>query len=187
VHLLSTGPPELIRELNAFQPVMLGGYPSALEVLSKEQEAGRLQIHRVAINAAGETLTDGIRQRIAAAFGCSVGNYYGSSEAVGLTYECQHHQLHVNSDWYILEPIDEHGQAVAPGQLSHAVLVTNLANRVQPIVRYKMGDRVTISPDTCPCGSPFPVIHVIGRTDEILSFPSAIPPKVIGNVVYYKA
>ena len=53
-----------------------------------------------------------------------------------------------------------------------AVLVTNLANRVQPIIRYKMGDRVTISPDTCSCGSPFPVIHVIGRTDEILSLPT---------------
>ena len=50
--------------------------------------------------------------------------------------------------------------------------MTNLANRVQPIIRYKMGDRVTISPDTCLCGSPFPVIHVIGRTDEILSLPT---------------
>jgi phenylacetate-coenzyme A ligase PaaK-like adenylate-forming protein len=164
--------PELVRELNAFQPVMLGGYPSALEVLAKEQEAGRLHIHPVAINAAGETLTDAVRERIATAFGCSVGNYYGSSEAVGLTYECQYHQLHVNSDWYILEPVDEHDQNVATGQLSHAVLVTNLAKRVQPILRYKMGDRVTISPDTCSCGSPFPVIHVIGRTDEILSFPT---------------
>lgn len=164
--------PELVQELNAFQPVIVGGYPSALEVLAKEQEAGKLQIHPVMINAAGETLTDAVRQRIAAAFGCAVGNYYGSSEAVGLTYECKHHQLHVNSDWYILEPVDENDQPVPSGQLSHAVLVTNLANRVQPIIRYKMGDRVTISPDPCPCGSPFPVIHVIGRTDDILSFPT---------------
>jgi len=52
------------------------------------------------------------------------------------------------------------------------VLLTNLANRVQPILRYKMGDRVNISPDTCSCGSPFPVIYVIGRTDEILSMPT---------------
>jgi phenylacetate-CoA ligase len=163
---------ELVGELNAFQPVMLGGYPSALEVLAKEQAAGRLQIHPVVINAAGETLTDAVRQQIAVTFGCTVGNYYGSSEAIGLTYECQHQRLHVNSDWYILEPVDEHDQKVAPGQLSHAVLVTNLANRVQPILRYKMGDRVTISPDTCPCGSPFPVIDVIGRTDEMLSLPT---------------
>jgi phenylacetate-CoA ligase len=78
----------------------------------------------------------------------------------------------VNSDWYILEPVDENDQKVAPGQLSSAVLVTNLANRVQPMLRYKMGDRVTISPDICSCGSPFPVIDVIGRTDEILSLPT---------------
>jgi phenylacetate-CoA ligase len=163
--------PELVGELNAFQPVMVGGYPSALQVLAKEQAAGKLHIHPVLMNAAGETLTDAVRQQIAATFRCRVGNYYGSSEAVGLTYECKRHQLHVNSDWYILEPVDEHDQPVPSGQLSHAVLVTNLANRVQPILRYKMGDRVTISPDTCPCGSPFPVIDVIGRTDEILSFP----------------
>jgi phenylacetate-coenzyme A ligase PaaK-like adenylate-forming protein len=163
---------ELVRELNAFQPVIVGGYPSVLEVLAKQQDAGRLHIHPVLMNAAGETLTDPVRQHIATAFRCSVGNYYGSSEAVGLTFECKHKQLHVNSDWYILEPIDEYDQPVPPGQLSQSVLVTNLANRIQPIIRYKMGDRVTISPDTCLCGSPFPVIHVIGRTDEVLSLPT---------------
>jgi phenylacetate-CoA ligase len=162
----------LVRELNAFQPVIVGGYPSVLEVLAKEQDAGGLHIHPALINAAGETLTDAVRQHIAIAFQCSVGNYYGSSEAVGLTFECKHKQLHVNSDWYMLEPVDAHDQPVPTGHLSQSVLVTNLANRVQPIIRYKMGDRVNISPDACLCGSPFPVIHVIGRTDEILSMPT---------------
>lgn len=167
-----TPTPKLVEELNAFQPVIVGGYPSALEVLAREQEAGRLRIHPALINLAGETLTDANRQRIAITFGCRVGNYYGSSEAIGLTYECKHQQLHVNSDWYLLEPVDEHDQPVPPGQLSHSVLVTNLANRIQPFLRYKMGDRVMLNPDPCPCGSPFPVIHVIGRTNEILTFPT---------------
>ena len=48
---------ELVADLNAFQPVVLGGYPSALEALAREQQAGRLHIHPVLINAAGETLT----------------------------------------------------------------------------------------------------------------------------------
>ena len=161
---------ELVRQLNAFQPVMLSGYPSALEVLAKAQQAGKLHIHPVVITAAGETLTDSARGQIAAAFGCTVGNYYGSSEAVGLTFECRHHRLHVNSDWYLLEPVDEGNRPIPPGELSCAVLVTNLANRVQPLIRYKMGDRVAISTDPCPCGSPFPVIRVIGRTDEVLTF-----------------
>jgi phenylacetate-CoA ligase len=163
---------ELVKDLNAFRPVMLGGYPSALQTLANEQQAGRLHIHPVQVNSAGETLTADARQQIAAAFGCRVGNYYGSSEAAGLTYECAAQRLHVNSDWYIVEPVDEHDKPVPPGQLSHDVLVTNLANRVQPIIRYRLGDRVAVSPDQCPCGSPFPQIRVIGRTDDILKFPT---------------
>ena len=50
------------------------------------------------------------------------------------------------------------------------MLVTNLANRVQPIIRYQMGDRVAIEPGPCPCGSPSPQIQVIGRSDDILTF-----------------
>ena len=163
---------ELVSDLNAFQPVVLGGYPSALETLAREQQAGRLHIHPVLINAAGETLSTAKRQLIGTAFGCRVGNYYGSSEAVGLTYECAAQRLHVNSDWYVLEPVDEHDRPVPPGQLSDGVLVTNLANRIQPIIRYQMGDRVTMDADPCPCGSPFPSIHVVGRTDDILTFPT---------------
>ena len=163
---------ELVADLNAFQPVVLGGYPSALQTLAKEQQAGRLHIHPVLVNAAGETLTAAARKQIEAAFGCRVGNYYGSSEAVGLTYECAAQRLHVNSDWYIVEPVDEHDRPVPPGQLSHDVLVTNLANRIQPIIRYRMGDRVAIGPESCSCGSPFPHIRVIGRTDDVLLFPT---------------
>lgn len=163
---------KLVDELNAFSPVILGGYPSALELLAQRQQAGRLHIHPFLVSAAGETLTDEARQRISAAFGCEVSNYYGSSEAVGLTFECTAHRMHLNSDWYIVEPVDDDGQPTPPGQMSHGVLVTNLANRIQPIIRYQMGDRVAISLDSCPCGSPFPQIRVEGRTDDTLIFPS---------------
>jgi phenylacetate-coenzyme A ligase PaaK-like adenylate-forming protein len=161
---------ELVADLNEFQPVVLGGYPSALEILAHEQEAGRLRIHPVLITAAGETLTPQKRQLIGKAFGCRVGNYYGSSEAIGLTFECAAQRLHVNSDWYILEAVDEHDRPVPPGHRSDGVLVTNLANRIQPLIRYQMGDRVTIDAESCSCGSPFPRIDVVGRTDDILNF-----------------
>jgi phenylacetate-CoA ligase len=163
---------ELVADLNDFQPVVLGGYPSILETLAHEQNAGRLQIRPVLINAAGETLTPPKRQLIADAFGCRVGNYYGSSEAVGLTYECAAQRLHLNSDWYILEPVDDLNRPVPPGQLSNNVLLTNLANRIQPIIRYQLGDRVAIDTEPCVCGSPFPQIRVVGRTDDVLTFPT---------------
>lgn len=161
---------DIVGGLNAFQPVVLGGYPSALEALAIEQRAGRLHIAPALINAAGETLTEAARQRIGLAFGCRVGNYYGTSEAVGLTYECAARQLHVNSDWYILEPVDEHDRRVPAGRPSHGALVTNLANRIQPIIRYQIGDQITVHPERCSCASPFPVIEVTGRTDDVLVF-----------------
>jgi phenylacetate-coenzyme A ligase PaaK-like adenylate-forming protein len=49
-------------------------------------------------------------------------------------------------------------------------LITNLANRVQPFIRYEMGDSVTVSPDPCACGSVLPSITVEGRNDDILRF-----------------
>ncbi|MCV7153772.1 phenylacetate--CoA ligase family protein [Mycobacterium pyrenivorans] len=164
---------ELVDELNAFSPVILGGYPSALDLLARQQLAGRLHIRPFFVSAAGETLTDEARQRISAAFGCRVSNYYGSSEAIGLTFECAAHRMHLNSDWYIVEPIDADGRPTPPGQMSDGVLITNLANRIQPIIRYQMGDRIAISPTPCPCGSPFPQISVEGRTGDVLVFPSA--------------
>ena len=50
--------------------------------------------------------------------------------------------------------------------------MTNLANRVQPIIRYQLGDRVVMSAERCRCGSAFPRIEVTGRTDDTLSFPA---------------
>jgi phenylacetate-CoA ligase len=42
------------------------------------------------------------------------------------------------------------------------VLLTNLANRIQPIVRYDLGDSVFVKPDPCPCGNHLPAIELRG-------------------------
>ena len=56
---------------------------------------------------------------------------------------------------------------------SDSLLVTNLANFVQPVIRYQLGDSVVISDRGCACGSPLATILVEGRTDEILRVPHA--------------
>jgi phenylacetate-CoA ligase len=85
---------------------------------------------------------------------------------------CREGWLHVNADWVILEPVDAHHRPTPPGEQSHTVLVTNLANRVQPILRYDLGDSVLRRPDPCPCGNPLPAIRVQGRTADLLTFPT---------------
>jgi phenylacetate-CoA ligase len=169
---------DIVDGLNKFQPAMLNGYATAILLLAQEQEAGRLNIHPVLVMTSSESLSVEDRERIRRAFGCTVADNYGCSEFVAIAAGCQHGWLHVNADWVILEPVDADLNPVPPGHASHTVLLTNLINRVQPIIRYNLGDRITMRPDACPCGNPLPAIRVEGRTDEILHM-SGVNGKVV--------
>lgn len=164
---------QLVAQLNEFRPTLLASYPTAAQMLADEQQAGRLQLRLREVWTGGETLAKPTRAHLQRAFGCPVRNSYGASEFLPIAWECPYRRMHVNQDWVILEPIDRHGGPVAPGTRSHSVLLTNLANRIFPLIRYDLGDAVTIVEQPCACGSRFPVIAVEGRTDEALVFPLA--------------
>jgi len=149
---------------------MLNGYATAVSLLAQEQEAGRLHIQPTLIMTSSESLAVEERARIAAAFGGKVRDNYGWSEFVAIAYDCGHGWLHVHADWIILEPVDADFQPTPPGQTSQSVLLTNLANHAQPILRYNLGDRILVNPEPCACGSSLPAIRVDGRTDDILRF-----------------
>ncbi|MCM3598116.1 AMP-binding protein [Metabacillus idriensis] len=162
--------PALVKELNEYQPALIGGYATAMEILAEEQNAGRLHFHPVAILLGGEKLYPNVRAKLESVFQARVLDLYGSTEATAMTFECEEGHFHVNNDWIIFEPVDEYYQPVPPGKQSHSVLITNLANRIQPLIRYELTDRVIMSPGPCKCGIPFPVVQVEGRTDDILKF-----------------
>jgi hypothetical protein len=90
-----------------------------------------------------------------------------------MAYDCGHGWLHVHADWVVLEPVTADHAPIPPGELSDTVLLTNLANRVQPLIRYDLGDRLLVSPDPCVCGSPLPALRVEGRTNDVLMLTSA--------------
>ncbi|MFI7741759.1 phenylacetate--CoA ligase family protein [Kocuria rhizosphaericola] len=165
--------PHLVAELNDFAPSLLAGYPSVLDLLAAEQAAGRLRLRPALLLAGGERLGPSARQRMGAAFGCPVRDTYGASEFPGMAYDCGHGWLHLHADWVVLEAVDARLRPVPDGELSDTVLLTNLANRVQPVIRYDLGDRVLFSPDPCGCGSPLPGLRVEGRTNDTLTFPAA--------------
>ncbi len=180
---------EIVDGLNKYQPAMLAAYPSSLALLAAEQQEGRLRIRPVLVLPTGETLTLALRQQVESAFQARVRQSYGSSEMPVIAYDCGHGGLHVNADWVIFEPVDADFRPVPPGCPSQKVLITNLANRVQPYIRYEMGDSVTVSPEPCACGSPLPSIVVEGRNDDILRFTNrdgrvvAIMPMALWSVV----
>lgn len=164
--------PQLVEELTRYNPASLAGFLGMLTVLAGEQEAGRLRIRPAVVMPGGETMTAEVRARLATAFNAKVRAAYACGECGFLSYGCAEGWYHVNSDWAILEPVDADYRPVPPGELSHTVLLSNLANRVQPFLRYDLGDSVMVRPDPCPCGSPLPAIQVRGRAAEVLHFPT---------------
>ncbi|MEI8324530.1 MAG: hypothetical protein WCH44_04060 [Betaproteobacteria bacterium] len=64
-----------------------------------------------------------------------------------------------------LEPVDERQQPVPAGQPSGPTLLTNLANTVQPLIRYDLGDPITLGIGDSDCGCRLRVFEVSGRHD----------------------
>jgi phenylacetate-coenzyme A ligase PaaK-like adenylate-forming protein len=158
---------EVMAGLNAYRPTHLATYPTAAEMFAHEQEAGRLQLQLTELWTGGEFLAECVKARLQRVFKCRVRNGYGASEFLSIAFECAHGTLHVNDDWVLLEPVDEAYRPALPGTPSHSTLLTNLANRAQPLIRYDIGDSITELP-RCPCGSSFPAIRVEGRRDDAL-------------------
>ena len=161
--------PRLVAALNAYQPVFLASYPTMLALLADERRAGRLKIDPLSLWSGGECLAPGTRTEIEAAFGCGVVNEYGASECMSIAFGCREGWLHVNADWVMLEPVDDDYRPTPAGEPSRTVLLTNLANRVQPIIRYDLGDSIVVNPEPCACGSPLPAIQVEGRHDDVVA------------------
>jgi phenylacetate-coenzyme A ligase PaaK-like adenylate-forming protein len=160
----------IVRQLNALNQVStLTLYPSMLMILVHEVEAERLKIDPLLIQLSGETLTDEMRQSVFKPFpSVHIINSYQTSECLMLGKECSHRRMHVQEDWVILEAIDGNEQPIPDGVLSDAMLLTFLANDLQPFIRYKMGDRIRFFTDPCPCGLPFRSFAVEGRQAIIL-------------------
>lgn len=162
--------PEIVRQLNQFQPAMLGGYPSNLELLIDEAKAGRLQISPVLIMTGGEYLSDDLRDRLAETFHCYVQTSYSCTEGGTVACECRHRHFHINDDWLIVELVDAFGNPVPDGVLSDRLFLTNLYNYTQPFIRYEVTDRVIMHHEPCPCGNPSPWLELEGRTDDVTTF-----------------
>ena len=162
---------EIVSRLNAFQPAMLSGYPSNLALLA---DIEKLDIHPDVVITGGELLTREIRQKLTDKFGCYVQTHYSCTEGGEIACECSEGHLHINSDQIIVEPVDRDGRPVGFGVQSDKVLITNLANHIQPFIRYELTDRIIVHDERCPCGKSSYWLEIEGRTDDILSFGNGV-------------
>jgi len=161
----------MVEVLNALQPASVTGYAAALEALAVAQLEGRLRIQPAVVVSTGERLRPEARARMAQAFGVPPRNLYGTTEAGLVGFECAHGRLHLNADWSILEPVRRDHTPSDPHAFSERTLVTNLANRVLPVIRCELNDQLQLRPGPCPCGLTLPQAELLGRADDVLWVP----------------
>jgi phenylacetate-coenzyme A ligase PaaK-like adenylate-forming protein len=129
---------EIVGRLNALRPKTLSGYASALALLAGEARSGRLIIVPEAILTCGEPLLPETREEIEAVWPIHVNNYYGMSEGP-YAFPCNAGDaMHLPDDLYYVEPVDETGRPVPPGTPAAKLLVTNLYNLTEPLIRYEV-------------------------------------------------
>ncbi|MEG1836014.1 MAG: phenylacetate--CoA ligase family protein, partial [Oscillospiraceae bacterium] len=133
-------------------------------------ENGNLHIHPAIIMTGGEQLTDDVRKHLSDVFGCYVQTNYSCTEGGTIACECVEKHFHINDDWIIIEAVDENNQPVPFGTQSAKLLLTNLANRICPIIRFEITDRIVLHSEPCSCGNTKPWLTLEGRTDDVLTF-----------------
>ena len=128
---------EHLRKIAAFRPAMLYGYGQAIHLLAREAgKAGFRCPSLRLIVVTSEVVTPSQIQEIEEALGAKVAIEYGAAEcpliagrAPGETW------LRVREDIALVE-------TVPAGDAGHQIVLTPLANRSFPLLRYAMGDFV---------------------------------------------
>jgi phenylacetate-CoA ligase len=159
---------QIAGRLNQLQPDGLFGYPSMLARLAAEQQAGRLAITPRLVNCTAETLQPEFRAAIRAAFAAPVFNTFASTEGLFGSSGPDDPVITLATDSCIVEIVDADNQPVPPGTASAKVLITNLFNHLQPLIRYELNDSFTRQPDAA--GHGHTRVTVQGRADDILRY-----------------
>ena len=192
---VATGPPmrlvrapatlplaKMVARLNAAAPPALLGYPSKLTELAREKLAGRLTIAPRSVTSIAELLAPGDRAVIERGFGVPVINAFVSTEGLAGHSEPGGSVLSFASDLCLAELVDEGNNPVPAGVTSAKVLVTNLHNLTQPLIRYELTDRFTP-----PAGAPsagWLRASIEGRADDAFHYDGrTIHPHVIRSTL----
>lgn len=162
------------RSLTRIRPKLLEGYVGALLAFADFLEDRGLRVPApIAVASTAAPLTTSARLRLEEIFGAPVYDEYRASEFGWIAGECERRDgLHIFADVHRIETVGEDGHPVADGHPGDLV-ITDLRNRVFPLIRYRTGDKGTLRGDSCPCGRSLPLMEQPqGRTNDVIRLPS---------------
>lgn len=162
---------DFIEQIQRFRPKMLFGYPSALAHIAEQAKNSGAKLDRLGVKVAfvtSERLYDHQRDIIERVFNCPVANGYGGRDAGFIAHQCPAGSMHITAEDIIVEIVDANGNILPSGEAGE-IVVTHLATRDFPFIRYRTGDVGILSEEACTCGRGLPILQEIqGRTTDFI-------------------
>lgn len=155
-HLLE----DALKEIKRFSPFLLEGSGYFWSVFADYLKRRGEEITSVkAVEADEVTLSSSQRERISKTLNCKVYDNYGSHELGVVAHACgEEVGNHILSLSHYVEFLEEgSGKEAETGEVAR-VVVTDLTNRVMPLIRYDTGDLAIKLNQPCPCGRSYPLM-----------------------------
>lgn len=161
-----------VRQLQRHRVRFLFGHAHSLYIFANYVKSQGKHLRMKGIVSTSMTLLASERAVIEAVFGCPVTNRYGCEETGLIASECEEHKgLHLNTDHLYVELLLPDGSPARPGE-EGLIVVTDLANKGMPLIRYVVGDKAVATDRRCACGRGMPLLEKItGRLADFLVKP----------------
>lgn len=183
-----SGAERILHIVDDLEPENLVATPSFARYLGRQADelvgkpATDLSVKR--ISCGGEPGLEATREDLADIWDADVYQVMGATEVAPAYFAgCEHRNLHpVRPQYHLLELLDPDSLEPLPFEEGETgeLVATTLYREASPVVRYRLGDIVTVTETACPCGRSMPALTCHGRTDDMLIvrgvnvFPSAV-------------
>jgi phenylacetate-CoA ligase len=162
-----------VEDLIKFQPEYLSGFPSTMYDIAKYGLKHNYDFPSNSVKAifpTAESVTPNMRKAIEAFFKTKMYNQYASSEGAPFIFECKEGNLHLELQSGVFEVLDENDNPSISGRL----VVTSFTTEATPLIRYDIGDSITLEDESkvCSCGNNNPMVkEILGRIDDYVYSP----------------
>jgi phenylacetate-coenzyme A ligase PaaK-like adenylate-forming protein len=158
---------EQVAAFLAAKPTFLVGFPNVIQSIVEELRRRGVDYPGVrTVLFGGERLTPTGRADVLDYFGAAHREVYASVEVFTIARTCREGALHLRSADLVVE-VERADGTVGVEDGEGEILLTRLHSAAMPLIRYRLGDRVRITPDDCPCRTGTPIVReVVGRSQD---------------------
>lgn len=169
---------ELFEAINRLQPEIITGYGSVMQTLAEAQLENKIAIQPKYLRSCGDAITKKTYELTKEAWGIYPSNFYACTESLCMGVQTTPDEdLELFDDFNIFEILDDNQAEVDLNQEGNLVL-TNLYNYTQPLIRYQINDVLKKSDEERSARGFLKIRSINGRKGVSLEFNNHAGEKV---------